>query len=136
MSTISLPLAIYLLLLHWIGDAICQDGKTAVAKSHDPNALLNHVLIYATVLTWGIGSWLAVTRGNTNHTALILAEFIVLNAAAHWLTDFFTSKLNARLWRAGVACRPPNLHWFFVSVLGDQLIHTSTLLLTAAWVLS
>jgi len=124
---ISISLVLWLLFLHWVGDSLFQSGLMAVRKGNSPVVLTQHVLIY----TWTIGLGLLF-----RDVWQMVALYAILNGILHWLTDFVTSKLNGRLWKSGNATTPPNLHWFFVSVLSDQLVHTIALVLTASWLLT
>lgn len=109
---------VYLLLLlaaiHYVGDFILQADRVARAKSKCNLALTEHVAHYTAVLVVCTG-WI---------------DFALLNGALHWVTDWVTSRINARLWAAG------RTHDFFVGVGADQTVHYATLYLTALWLLS
>jgi hypothetical protein len=55
---------------------------------------------------------------------------VAINGVLHWITDYFTSRLNAHLWQA------KRTKAFWIGIGADQLIHTTTLLLTAHWLLT
>jgi len=78
-----------------------------------------HVLSYSTVwlLTANLYSIL------TGHY-LVLALFPIITFICHWITDYFTSRLNSKLWAKG------DVHNFFVSVGFDQVLHYIQLFLT------
>ena len=123
-------LFIYLLFVHWVADFVMQDNDTAIRKGKSDRVLFGHVYVYTVVL-------FLVTMLYPVHVSLFtFLWFALLNGALHWITDRITSRINARLWVRGTATTPPNLHRFFVSVGADQLIHTTTLLLTAYWLLT
>ena len=141
---------IYVLLVaHFVGDFICQSDWMAQNKSKRWDALALHVLVYAGVL----GLFLLWTP--TDAELLLIA----VNAAAHFMQDAITSRINARLWFInGVRVRDKfkdvelsegarledaaasyevvyndNRHWFFVGIGADQLLHYVTLFVTAGW---
>lgn len=104
--------AIYLLLLHFIGDFICQTDAMALNKSKKWLALLSHVAAYTAVIFVGMGfNW----------------TFAAITFGAHFATDAVTSRINARLWAAN------ERHWFFVGIGADQWLHALQLILTAYW---
>jgi len=43
--------------------------------------------------------------------------FFLITFVAHTITDYFTSRLNSKLWAEG------KVHWFFVSIGFDQILH-------------
>lgn len=113
---ISIGLLLALLMTHWLGDFVLQSDWMAKNKSTNFFALLAHGLTYSTLF-----AWVAFLYGP--HGGL----WLVVNFWAHLITDYFTSRLNTRLWAAG------QVHNFFVSVGFDQLLHFTTLILTAWW---
>jgi len=51
-------------------------------------------------------------------------KFVLITFVAHTITDYFTSRLNAKLWAKG------DVHNFFVSVGFDQVLHYVQLFVT------
>ena len=110
-------LIIYVLLVaHFVGDFICQTDWMAANKSKRWDALMEHVLVYSTVL--------AVCVFPISGNAI---DWLVINMGAHFVQDAITSRINARLWQAN------ERHWFFVGIGADQLLHYVTLFVTASW---
>lgn len=81
----------YLLLVHYIGDYLCQSRWMAKNKSHDNSALSLHVLVYTFVL------WVGVTPFALRDAQGAII-FLLLNGVAHLVTDYITSRAVARLW--------------------------------------
>ena len=102
---------IYLLFVHWVADFVCQTDNMAKNKSNNFNYLLLHIAEYTGVFTFLTGAWFA-------------PEFIIINCAAHLLIDYATSKLNSYLWQK------QQIHYFFVSIGFDQLLHLSLMVYT------
>ena len=50
--------------------------------------------------------------------------FVIITFICHTVTDYFTSRLNSKLWAKG------DVHNFFVSVGFDQVLHYAQLFLT------
>lgn len=116
---IPVALIAYLMILHFAGDFYYQSEWMAKNKSKSNRALLSHVAVYSmvmlmflvpVVLTFGIAE-----------VALLL--FVSVNAAAHFATDWVTSRVYARVKRKG---GPSHIVAGF-----DQLLHGLTLLVTA-----
>lgn len=80
--------------------------------------LLNHTMVYSGVFT--IAS-IIYTVATGNYLMLVFGPVTLL---FHTTTDFFTSRLNSKLWAKG------DVHNFFVSVLFDQFLHFVQLFLT------
>ncbi len=99
---------IVLLACHFVADFILQSDWMAQNKSKDWGALALHVVIYSACFLW------------CPHPAV----FFAVTFGTHFCTDAITSRINSRLWQA------KRVHWFFVGVGGDQLIHAATLALT------
>lgn len=99
---------IYLLFIHWLADFVLQNDWMAQNKNKNLFALSTHVLIYYFILLIGTFNSL----------------WAFFNCGLHFLIDFVTSKINAKLWQN------KKIHWFFVSVGFDQFLHTAILLLT------
>ena len=119
-----LPVPLYLLLTHWIGDFLLQSDWMALNKSKNTwegsRALFFHVLTYSSCFIW------------------LGLEFTLLTFVMHWPVDFVTSRITRRLFPFVPAWPddPPFIdwynkdgedgrsnHWFFVVIGLDQLIH-------------
>jgi len=111
---------LYILISHFIADFLLQTDQMAQNKSKSNYWLAVHVLYY------GIGciplvlyySYCRIMQPND-----ILA-FLAINLILHFIVDYFTSRLNSKLWQA------KEIHWFFVSIGFDQLLHYSCLFVT------
>ena len=103
-----------ILVLHWIADFLCQTDYMAQNKSKTMNALLLHTVVYTVI-------WLAPTIMVMGQTA---GWFLLVTLIAHTATDYITSRINSKLWT------DKKVHWFFVSIGFDQLLHYTQLLLT------
>jgi hypothetical protein len=112
-------IAISIILIHWFADFVLQTHWEATNKSKNNEALTMHVLTYSTV--WFIiANTYSVITGNY----LMVALFAPITFVCHWVTDYFTSRLNSKLWAKG------DVHNFFVSVGFDQVLHYVQLFLT------
>lgn len=116
MGNINIITVIIILAIHWIADFICQTDWQAKNKSKRWDALLLHTSIYSAI-------WFFVLSFITTNVILSF-EFAFITFVAHTITDYFTSRLNSKLWTEG------KVHYFFVSVGFDQLLHYIQLLLT------
>jgi uncharacterized protein DUF3307 len=95
-----------LMSVHFVADFVLQSDWMALNKSKRMDALAVHVTIYsACFLLFG---W----------------RLAGVTFFAHFVQDFITSRINARLWAAN------QRHWFFVAIGADQLLHTFQLALT------
>jgi len=104
-----------------------QTEKQAVNKSKSLHYLLEHTLTYS--LIWYIPVSLCLIDYNLAQSSEYLFGykmllFPLITFFFHTLTDYFTSKLNSKLWEK------KDSHNFFVSVGFDQLLHFIQLLLT------
>ncbi len=124
--TISVYHVIWLWFAHWVGDFVLQSDAMARGKSTSNARLSEHVCVYAVIIAWAVMLYDGAAPVNSRPWAVV---FMVLNGMMHWLTDYVTSRINARLWTAG------RVHDFFVGVGADQFIHLTTLVLTAWWLL-
>ena len=112
---IDLYTVILILWAHWIGDFILQSDWHATNKSKHNGILLHHVACYSIPLTV-IGFLVPINFA-----------WILVNAIAHAVTDWCTSRVTSKLWVAG------ERHWFFVVIGLDQSIHFTTLFATYYW---
>lgn len=110
---------IYVLLVaHFVADFVCQTDWMAQNKSKRWDALALHVAVYGAVL----GAFAMFAVGRIGITA-----FLLPNILAHFAQDAITSRINSRFWQA------KQVHWFFVGIGADQLLHYVTLFATAGW---
>ena len=122
MAEVILGIAVYFLFAHFVADFIFQTDWMAINKSSNMMALNIHVTVYAVILLaftyplfYAIGLKYALTAS---------CRYVIMNATAHIITDYFTSRLTSRLWAQD------KRHWFFVVIGFDQFLHAAVLLLT------
>ena len=107
-----------ILFIHWIADFLLQTDWMATNKSKNNTALTAHVAAYC--IPWAIAAVsFAFAYGN-----MAMLAFIPITFVCHWITDYFTSRLNTRLWNE------KKVHWFFVSIGFDQFLHYAQLIIT------
>lgn len=102
-----------IILIHWLADFVLQTDKQAKGKSKEWYPLIEHTFTYS--ITWFVVGGFIYVFGIMHLGKLIL--FTIITFIAHTTTDYFTSRLNAKLWAKG------NVHNFFVSVGFDQVLH-------------
>jgi hypothetical protein len=124
-----------ILLIHWFADFVLQTDEQAKGKSKEWKPLLHHTFNYSVVWFLAI-SCIAVIGNHFGGPSakeigwdwkIIL--FPLITFIAHTITDYFTSRLNSKLWSEG------KVHDFFVSVGFDQWLHYAQLFITY-WVLT
>ncbi len=127
MIDIPIPLSAIAIILciHWYADFFCQTNWQATNKSHNNKAFTSHVVSYFSN-TWiflAIAAHFTLIHADKNSGWywIGLLTYPIVNAILHWITDYFTSRLNSKLWKKGM--EQGNLHNFFVAVGADQLIH-------------
>lgn len=109
MIEVKVHIVLILLAIHFIMDFVLQTDWMAFNKSKHMKPLLAHVGIYSLGFIWlGI-------------------EYALLNGLLHLVTDFISSRVTSKLYRAR------ENHWFFVVVGLDQLLHQTALLTTYYW---
>lgn len=119
----SVGIFITIIFIHWIADFVMQTDWQAKNKSKQWDALLSHTLTYS--CAWMMGSMILWNGGlTTSQYVLNSVLFAAITFVAHTITDYFTSRLNSRLWQE------QKVHLFFVSVGFDQIMHYVQLLLT------
>lgn len=107
------PVEISLLLIaHFIGDFILQTDAMAKGKSSSNQCLLYHVSAY-------LLPFLALLV-----FIPIPPLFLIVNGAAHFATDYVSSRMTKKFWAEG------KVHEFFVVIGADQLVHALTLIWT------
>ncbi|SHG85020.1 DUF3307 domain-containing protein [Flagellimonas flava] len=102
-----------LLVAHWVGDFLLQSSKMATEKSFSLKWLSIHVLVYS--LTIGAFSLFVFPL-------MLVTQYILINGALHWVTDFFTSKMAAR--------HQGNPRIFYPVLGFDQMVHALCLYVT------
>ena len=113
-----------IILIHWFADFVLQTDKQAKGKSKNNRDLISHTSFYS--LIWlVIGSIYCYIL---NLSPILVIYFYLITFVAHTITDYFTSRLNSRLWAKG------DVHNFFVSVGFDQVLHYVQLF-TTYWLL-
>jgi hypothetical protein len=147
----SLTVIFSIIFIHWVADFVLQTDKQAKGKSKNWSDLLSHTGTYS--LVWLLAGliYLGYTfidneiQPTSNLIPIIL--FPLITFICHTITDYFTSKLNSRLWneatfwqnsfnkeKYGEAyCSKMSgkyTHNFFVSVGFDQVLHYLQLFLT------
>lgn len=122
---INIGMLFILLTLHWICDFVLQTDKQAKGKSNNWSDLLAHTGSYT--LGFFAAYCLAITITLPHDPAtfnLNLLWFFPITFICHTATDYYTSRINAELWK------DKRLHDFFVSIGFDQLLHIVQLVLT------
>ncbi len=109
-------LLIYLFFLHFVADFILQSNWMALGKSKKFLPLFSHVLVYTAVFIGG-----SAIFSNINSAIW----FGVLNGIIHYPVDYFTSRVNAKLYQK------EDKRLFFVFLGLDQFAHGATILLTS-----
>lgn len=115
-----------LLFSHWVGDFVLQRHQWSLDKSSSNLALSKHVVVYTAAIFAGF-EWAVLLTGFGADWGLtkfisITLVFALTNGIAHWIIDYFTSRLNKRLYAEG------RVHDFFVSVGFDQFLHYAVML--------
>ncbi len=129
---IDIKIVFAILFIHWIADFVLQTDKQAKGKSKNWGDLLSHTGVYSTV--WAFASLFII--GYTDNT-LTANQYIVysllfagITFVAHTVTDYFTSRLNSKLYAAN------KVHYFFVSIGFDQILHYVQLFLTYQFIIN
>ena len=114
---INIWIILVLLIVHWFADFVIQTDWQAKNKSTDDDALFAHIGTYMLC-------WVPVSIFMFLEQPWKAGIFILITFVTHLNIDFYTSRLNTRLWKKG------DTHNFFVSVGFDQFLHTAQLILT------
>lgn len=122
MTTTSILITLGVLFTHWIADFVFQTDAQAKGKSKEWKHLLDHTLTYSSVM-WVFVVIVFSFKGDPIWYINAL-YFFVVTIITHTITDYFTSRVNAKLWAEG------KVHNFFVSVGFDQFLHFAQLLIT------
>lgn len=92
-----------ILFLHFFGDFILQSTYMGQNKSKSNKVLGTHCFLYSLPLM--VIGW----------------KFALINGVFHFLVDWVTSRMTSKLWAE------QEVHWFFVVIGMDQMIHTMIL---------
>lgn len=121
---------IYLLILHFIADFMCQTDEMALNKSKSNLWLSYHVLMYTMIFFIGMTLYQYCHKyfnfyyGDIPIDLKKVLIFSLITFVTHFSTDYFTSRWSSKVYAKG------DRHNFFVIIGFDQLIHYTTLLLT------
>lgn len=110
-----------ILTVHYIADFILQSDKMAINKSSNNWHLFKHVFIYS----W---AWFLVMVFVLPGSLAI--PFCLITFVAHFITDYFTSRLSSKLYKEG------KRHSFFLVIGIDQLLHYFQLFLTYQYLIN
>ncbi len=111
-----------IIIIHWIADFVLQTDKQAKGKSKNWDDLLSHTLLYSFI--WLCAGVVYPLTHLDTYLEWTLTKFVLITFVCHTITDYFTSRLNSRLWAKG------DVHNFFVSIGFDQVLHYLQLFLT------
>jgi len=108
-----------IIIFHWIGDFVLQTDKQAKGKSKNWIDLLGHTLTYSSVWVFTSCILFGINLTHVPYYVYVYLSFLFggITFICHTITDYFTSRLNAKLWATG------DVHNFFVSVGFDQVLH-------------
>ena len=115
LSLNSTYLVLWILFAHWVADFLFQNDRMALGKSENWSDLLDHTVLYSFLMFLAIVPFVGLVVGLTFYTVTLFC---------HTAQDYFTSRLNKKLWAEN------KRHWFFVSVGFDQFLHFAQLLIT------
>lgn len=119
---ISIIEVLSILFIHWFADFVLQTDEQAKGKSKEWKPLLEHTLNYSLVwVTIGLIFSMIFPKVFT-WDKIFMFGFITF--IIHTITDYFTSRLNSKLWGEG------KVHDFFVSIGFDQWLHYLQLFIT------
>jgi len=104
-----------IIVIHWFADFVLQTDKQAKGKSKNWSDLLGHTFTYS--LVWYAFLPFYALNLDDSYIKWSGTLFVIITFLCHTTTDYFTSRLNSRLWSEG------KVHNFFVSVGFDQVLH-------------
>ena len=108
---------IILMFGHWIADFVTQSDYVAKNKSKDSLVCCLHAMLYSICMM----PFVIFAKSGLDWGLYLLTGLMLY--LSHLCIDYVTSKINAWLWSK------EEMHWFFVSVGFDQLLHLSILFL-------
>lgn len=104
-----------IVVLHFIGDFVLQSDKDAKCKSRSLKCLVSHTSTYIIPF---------VLVGICFYSFSLVTLYVLITFLAHTITDYFTSKINSKLYQSG------NTHNFFIGIGADQVLHYVQLFVT------
>lgn len=106
-----------ILIIHWVADFVLQTDKQAKGKSKNLEDLIGHTATYSFVWLGVLPIYVLFIVGIENYVPWTGMFFVLITFVCHTITDYYTSRLNSKLWAKG------DVHNFFVSVGFDQVLH-------------
>ena len=106
-QAIELKYLVVLIIVHFVSDFLMQTDKMALNKSTSNKWLTYHIFVYSVLSFFLFGPLYAG-----------------VNAALHWVTDFISSRVMTKLWKA------EKRKWFFAVLGADQAAHMLAMVLT------
>jgi uncharacterized membrane protein YagU involved in acid resistance len=102
-----------IIIIHWFADFVIQTDRQAKGKSKNWSDLLEHTFVYSIIFGFAFCFFLQPYKYGVFTPSL----FFLITFICHTITDYFTSRLNSKLWEKG------EVHNFFISVGFDQVLH-------------
>jgi len=131
-TQINIWIVLFIIFIHWIADFLFQDEKWAITKSKNFRNLILHTATYSAI--WFPISMMLFKIVSPDQTKYWYfqhgAYFFYITFILHTITDYYTSRLNSKLYEKKKFGGPiPN--WGFFSSIGlDQVYHYVQLFLT------
>jgi len=119
---LDLKIVLGILFIHWVCDFVLQTDWQAQNKSKRWDALLLHTGIYSTAFYASLTIFTFLMGVSIRIYSLLI--FLGVTFICHTITDYFTSRVNSKLYAN------KQIHYFFVSVGFDQWLHYVQLFLT------
>jgi len=128
----------FIILNHFFADFFCQTSKMATRKSTSNKWLTVHAITYIIAMS-PIALYMNYSSGMEGWWWKLGVGGIwwLINLPLHWWTDYCTSRLTGFLYKKhlenpilGKFLGESWMHWFFVVVGGDQVIHYFCLFFT------
>ena len=116
----NLILLCYLFITHYIADFAIQSRNSAENKSHSFNALMEHITSYYmfSILFIILPMMFVVAINKYPAFYSSLVYYVISMTTAHLVTDYLTSKFNAKMRRDG------KVKLFWIGIGFDQMLHT------------
>lgn len=116
---------VYALLAHWLFDFVLQSRETGLTKHKDFKVLLRHALFYSTSMTLAMAAWSGIDSTEDWHNLL---QFQGVTFISHLVTDYFTSRYNAKVYRQD------DLKPLINGIGFDQWLHQAQLVFTILFI--